>query len=196
MDPSDAFDELAAGAFRGDESRARMLFECCHALILAKVHRTVRGVLVVAFGRRTAQEAGDVAQAALMEVWKSRARYRGRHPGELWNFIKTIAYRTAIKYIDDQPPPPPRDYPESGPRPPGGDQPLMNIETRRALEECRGRLRAEEPQLYEAVVLIDLLAMPEQEAADVLGVAKSTLGDWKRRGRDFLRQCLKQRGIE
>jgi DNA-directed RNA polymerase specialized sigma24 family protein len=192
MNPYDAFDELARGAFRGDASHARALFDCCEPRIRGVVERIIHTCRLA--WRR--YDLSGITQECLTAIWKSRKTYRGSHPGQLWEFIKTIAYRTSAKKPPNLAAPLPDDGLPKNNRPHSDPAPPLEEAEREAVRLCLGRLRDEKPDLYAAVIATDILSLPEREAARVLGIPKNTLGDRKRTGQSWLRQCLEQRGID
>ena len=191
MDPYDAFDELAGGGFGGDDPRARELFDCAEPLIRGVVRR------ICARQARWRAHLEDIIQECLSEVWQSRKRFLGKHPGQLWEFIKKIAFYTSLKKPPKSLPPLPDGDDNSEKRRPQADpRPLLGGEEVEALELCLAKLRHDKLDWYNAVVLVDLSGLPEEEAARVLGVNPKTLRDRKLQGRRWLCQCLAQRGID
>ncbi len=192
MDPYDAFDELARDDFGDDLARARELFSRCEPLIRGVVRK-----ICAARPWWSGHGLEDITQECLLQVLKALKNYKSRHPGQLWEFIKTIAWRTSGKRPPRQLAPlPPDDNLTVASRPRPDTDPPLDKEVLEAVEHCLERLRRERPDWYKAIVACDLRSFPEREASKALGIPRASLGDHKRKGREWLLRCLEGQGID
>jgi|GEM_PF-5914692 len=192
MDAEDAFYELAVGALRGDEERGGFLLAQAMPALDRLVHKIMKRYRAASF--LSLDDFPDVRQETVSQCLRSRASYKGNTPGELANWIKTIATRAARRMANYEE----RHYRASKVRPPE-PPPALNSEVRRALRTCQERLRDEEPAWGAVLHCIHDLGMSERETATFLWGKESmhsTAGDYKRAAYRLLQRCLNQKGIE
>lgn len=168
-------DEWLQRAARGDRQACQLLVE-----------RHLPGVFH--FSRRmlrNEQDAEDVAQETFLKLWKAAERFEGRSSIRTWLFrvahnlcIDHMRRRREVALGEDQ------DPPTSQP------SPLGLVAERERLERVQRAIDDLPPRQRAAITLVHHEGLPQNEAAEVLGVTVDALESLLARGRRALRQAL------
>ncbi|MBU0639013.1 MAG: hypothetical protein KKB50_09125 [Planctomycetes bacterium] len=204
MDAEEDFRELARGALRGDEQRARFLFEIAEPRFRAIVWTATRRYRALGLLTSEAVEK-DVTNMAEGQLWKQRTKYRGDTPGKLTNLLKLIARAQAQEFIDREGHSvSPDDSLASGIGPTDDDgilnqQERLDPRKKEAVRVCLERLAREEPVWHAVLVCKWLFGMSFAEIAGFLWgrkTRKGTASTYYKHALARLRTCLGQHGIE
>jgi len=193
MDAWAAIDELAGGALRGNEERARQLLnEAAPTLGLLAMRRTKVGWIK----RRCLRV--EVGQDCLERVWYYRETYEGAARSQFLRWFVSICNRRTISLWRRSRRDPTRDAmapdAELEERAPDTTS-ALDSDTRAALIACLEELRARIPGAYDVVYLFFYTSAPSREIGEILGCPRSTIYERRARGLAAMNECLEKKGV-
>ncbi|MFI0938244.1 ECF RNA polymerase sigma factor SigK [Streptomyces sp. NPDC021020] len=178
--PPGRLESLLDRVARGDGEAFERLYQAVAGSVLGLVRRVVRDPA----------QSEEVAQEALIEVWRCAARFDARK-GSAMAWIMTLAHRRAVDRVrsardgaDREARAGVRDYT------PAFDEVSEHVERRLEREQVRRCLRQLTALQQESVTLAYYRGYTYQQTAEVLGVALGTVKTRLRDGLIRLRDCL------
>lgn len=178
--PQGRLESLLDRVARGDGEAFERLYDAVAGSVLGLVRRVVRDPA----------QSEEVAQEALIEVWRCAARFDARK-GSAMAWITTLAHRRAVDRVQSAEAGADREV-RAGVRDytPAFDEVSENVERRLEREQVRRCLRQLTALQQESVTLAYYRGYTYQQTAEVLGVALGTVKTRLRDGLIRLRDCL------
>ncbi|MEU3571384.1 sigma-70 family RNA polymerase sigma factor [Kitasatospora sp. NPDC036755] len=178
--PGPDLEELLARVARGDQDAFSRLYDAVAAPVLGLVRRVLRDPA----------QSEEVAQEALLEVWRTAARYRAER-GEVMPWVLTIAHRRAVDRVRSAQAAADRDQrAAAASHAPVFDEVAEQVEGRLEREQVRRCMKTLTELQRESLTLAYYQGYTYPQVAEVLGAPLGTVKTRMRDGLIRLRDCL------
>jgi RNA polymerase sigma-70 factor (ECF subfamily) len=172
--------ELLTQVGRGDQAAFETVYDRTAAAVFGLILRVLRD----------AAQSEEVAQEALLEVWRTAGRFDPRR-GSASAWVMTIAHRRAVDRVRSEQAAADREARvATGAPPPPGDEVAEAVESTLEAERVRRCLDGLSGPQRESIVLAYYSGFSYPQVADKLGLALGTVKSRIRDGLSRLRDCL------